>query len=186
MGNRVGIAVSFVGLVATLVVFATPRPAHACSCGSGLPAELLETSDLAFIGLVVDQQPSFGEESIESLITVTNVLKGDVEASIIVDSPVEDDCGQVLSGTEAIGMTAIVVPGEVLPRVCSVMDADQLMAAGEELGLEITAPQIEDVATDLPESASNYAAAIPLSIILSLVFLAAVAVGTRTTTVSSR
>ena len=192
MGNRASIAVSFrlvlsfLVLVATLVVFAVPRPAHACSCDSGLPSELLESSDLAFVGVVVDQQPSFGDESIESLINVSSVLKGDVEASIIVDSPVEDGCGQVLASPDPVGVTAVLIPGDVLPQVCSVMAADQLLAAGEQLGLEITTPPIEELATDLPESASNYAAAIPLSIILSLVFLAAVAIGTRTTTVSSR
>lgn len=130
---------------------------------------------------MVDQQSSFGEESVESLITVSQVVKGHVEASIIVDAPTDDECGQMLTVESAIGVTAVAVSGEVLPSVCSVMEPEQLLAAADELGLEVTNPVVEELQTALPESTSNYAAAIPLSIILSLVFLAAVAIGTRTT-----
>ena len=67
------------------------------------------------------------------------------------------------------------------------MEPDQLLAAADELGLDVVSPPTEEeIATALPESTSNYAAAIPLSIALSLVFLGAVALGTRQSTMSSK
>ena len=66
------------------------------------------------------------------------------------------------------------------------MDPAQLLAAADELGLDPFIPPGEELATVLPESTSNYAAAIPLSIALSLVFLGAVALGTRQNSMSSK
>ncbi len=187
MDSRVTSAVTIFALFVTAVFFGLPRPAMACSCAPGIPVELLESSDLAFIGSVVDQQPDFAGTSTESLIAVDEVVKGDVSASIIVSAETETECGLGLAATEQIAITAVQVSGEILPKVCTSMEPDQLLAAADELGLEVvTPPSEEEIATALPESASNYAAAIPLSIALSLVFLGAVALGTRQSSMSSK
>jgi hypothetical protein len=148
--------------------------------------DLLESSDLAFIGTVVDQQPDFAGTSTESLIAIDRVIKGDVAASIIVTAASESGCGLGLPAGEPVAITAIQVSGEILPRVCTSMEPEQLLAAADELGMEAVTPPSEELATVLPESTSNYAAAIPLSIALSLVFLGAVALGTRQSSMSSK
>lgn len=187
MDSRVTSAVTLFALLAMAVFFGLPQPASACSCAAGAPAELLGSSDLAFIGSVVDQQPDFAGSSTESLIAVDKVVKGDVSASIIVSGETESACGAGLAMTEQVAVTAVQVSGEILPKVCTSMEPDQLLAAADELGLEAVAPPSEEeMATALPESTSNYAAAIPLSIALSLVFLGAVALGTRQSSMSSK
>jgi hypothetical protein len=167
-------------------VMANPQPARACSCQSGVPADLLGASDLAFIGNVIDQQLDFAGTSTESLFAVDRVVKGDVTSSVIVTAETDTECGAALAEADLVGVTANRIPGEVLPHVCTWMDPAQMIAAADELGLGIVAPLAEELATSLPQSTSNYAAAIPLSIALSLVFLGAVALGTRTSSMSSR
>ena len=170
MDSRVTSAVTIFALLAMATLFGLPQPATACTCAAGAPVELLESSDLAFIGSVVDQQPDFTGTSTESLIAVDRVA-----------------CGVGLAATEQVAVTAVQVSGEILPKVCTSMEPDQLLAAADELGLDVvTPPSEEEIATALPESTSNYAAAIPLSIALSLVFLGAVALGTRQSSMSSK
>lgn len=186
MDSRVTSAFTLVALVAVAVFLTNPRPAAACSCAPGVPVDLLASSDIAFIGTLVDQQPDFAGTSTESLISVDRVVKGDVGASIIVTAATDTECGTGLSATEQIAITAVQVSGEILPQVCTAMDPVQLLAAADELGLDPFTPPAEELATALPQSASNYAAAIPLSIALSLVFLGAVALGTRQSSMSSK
>lgn len=187
MDSRATSAVTLFALIVMAVFFGQPQPAAACSCAAGIPVELLESSDLAFIGSVVDQQPDFAGTSTESLIAVEVVIKGDVTASIIVSAETDTECGLGLATTEQVAITAVQVSGEILPRVCTSMEPDQLLAAADELGLDVVVPTSEEeIATALPESTSNYAAAIPLSIALSLVFLGAVALGTRQSSMSSK
>lgn len=186
MDSRVTSAFTLAALVAVAVLFTNPQPAAACSCAPGAPIDLLESSDLAFIGTLVDQQPDFAGTATESLIAVDNVVKGDVGASIIVSAASDSECGIGLATTDQIAITATQVSGEILPEVCTVMDPAQLLAAADELGLDPFIPPGEELATVLPESTSNYAAAIPLSIALSLVFLGAVALGTRQNSMSSK
>lgn len=187
MDSRVTSAVTIFALLATAALFGFPRPAAACTCAAGDPVELLESSDLAFIGSVVDQQPDFAGTSTESLIAVDEVVKGDVSASIIVTGETDSACGSGLVATERIAVTAVQVSGEILPKVCTSMEPDQLLAAADELGLDVVTPRPdEEIATALGESTSNYAAAIPLSIALSLVFLGAVALGTRQSSMSAK
>jgi hypothetical protein len=187
MDSRVTSAVTIFALLAMATLIGLPQSAAACTCAPGAPIELLESSDLAFIGSVVDQQPDFAGTSTESLIAVDEVVKGDVSASIIVTGETDSACGSGLLASEQIAVTAVQVSGEILPKVCTSMEPDQLLAAADELGLDVVTPQPEEeIATALPESTSNYAAAIPLSIALSLVFLGAVALGTRQSSMSSK
>jgi hypothetical protein len=187
MDSRVTSAVTIFALLVMAALFGLPQPATACTCAAGAPVELLEASDLAFIGSVVDQQPDFAGTSTESLIAVHEVVKGEVATSIIVTGESDSACGLGLAASEQIAVTAVQVSGEILPKVCTSMEPDQLLAAADELGLEVVIPlSEEEMATALPESTSNYAAAIPLSIALSLVFLGAVALGTRQSSMSSK
>ncbi len=186
MDSRVTSAITLFALITVALVIGQPRPAAACSCAAGVPVELLQSSDLAFIGTLVDQQPDFAGTSTESLIAVEKVIKGDVAASIIVSAESESECGHGLPAGEPVAITAVQISGEILPRVCTSMDPEQLLAAADELGIDAVIPPAEELATALPESTSNYAAAIPLSIALSLVFLGAVALGTRQSSVSSK
>jgi hypothetical protein len=174
MDSRVTSALTLFALVTVALLVGHPKPAAACSCAGGVPVELLQSSDLAFIGTLVDQQPDFAGSSTESLIAVDRVIKGDIAASIVVSAESESECGQGLPADE------------ILPRVCTSMDPEQLLAAADELGIDAVVPPSEELATSLPESTSNYAAAIPLSIALSLVFLGAVALGTRQSSMSSK
>lgn len=186
MGRSVISGLTLLTLIVMAFVTANPQPARGCSCQSGVPVDLIGASDLAFIGNVIDQQPDFAGTSTESLFAVDRVVKGDIESSIIVTAETETECGAALADAELVAVTAIRVPGEVLPHVCTSMDPAQMIAAADELGLDIAAPQAEELTTTLPQSTSNYAAAIPLSIALSLVFLGAVALGTRSSSTSSR
>lgn len=187
MDSRVTSAVTIFALLVAAALFGLPQTASACTCAAGAPVELLGSSDLAFIGSVVDQQPDFAGTSTESLIAVTQVVKGDVTASIIVTGETDSACGLGLASTELVAVTAVQMSGEILPEVCTSMEPDQLLAAADELGLDVVSPPPEEeIATALPESTSNYAAAIPLSIALSLVFLGAVALGSRQTSMSSK
>lgn len=186
MDSRVTSALTLFALVTVALLVGHPKPAAACSCAGGVPVELLQSSDLAFIGTLVDQQPDFAGTSTESLIAVDRVIKGDIAASIVVSAESESECGQGLPADEPVAITAAQVSGDILPRVCTSMDPEQLLAAADELGIDAVVPPSEELATSLPESTSNYAAAIPLSIALSLVFLGAVALGTRQSSMSSK
>ena len=121
MDSRVTSAVTLFALLAMATLFGLPQPAAACTCAAGSPVELLEASDLAFIGTVVDQQPDFSGSSTESLIAVDEVVKGDVSASIIVTGETDSACGQGLAATEQIAVTAVQVSGEIIPKVCTSM-----------------------------------------------------------------
>ena len=109
MDSRVTSAVTIFALLAMAALFGLPQRAAACSCVAGAPVDLLESSDLAFIGTVVDQQPDFAGTSMESLIAVDRVVKGDVAASIIVSGETATACGAGLSATEQIAITAVQV-----------------------------------------------------------------------------
>lgn len=186
MGRSVISGLTLFTMIIVSFVMSNPPPARACSCQSGVPVDLLAASDLAFIGNVIDQQPDFAGTSTESLFAVDRVVKGDIASSIIVTADSGTECGATLADSELVAVTANRVPGEVLPHVCTTMDPAQMIAAADELGMDIAAPQAEELATSLPQSTSNYAAAIPLSIALSLVFLGAVALGTRTSSMPTR
>lgn len=186
MGRSVISGLTLLTMIVMSFVISNPQAARGCSCASGIPVDLLDASDLAFIGNVIDQQPDFAGTSTESLFAVDRVVKGDIASSIIVTAETDTECGAALAASDLVAITAVRVPGEVLPHVCTSMDPAQMIAAADEIGLDIAAPRAEELATSLPQSTSNYAAAIPLSIALSLVFLGAVALGTRTSSMSSR
>ena len=186
MGRSVISGLTLFAMIIVSFVTSHPQPARACSCQSGVPADLIEASDLAFIGHVIDQQPDFAGTSTESLFAVDRVVKGDVTNSVIVTAEATSACGVELASADLVAITASRVAGEVLPHICTAMEPQQMIAAADELGLDVVAPQAEELATSLPQSTSNYAAAIPLSIALSLVFLGAVALGSRTSSMSSR
>ncbi len=166
-------------MVVALIVAAAPRPAGACTCVQGLPSDLIDSSDLAFVGTVLDRQETFDGAVVETMFAVTETLKGDIGATVILAVPADAACVGAL-GDGPIGVVANDRQGEVLPELCTVTEPDQLLAAATALGLEVTAPEAAEAATPMPESTSSYAAAIPMSILLSLVFLASVALGERT------
>ena len=184
MSIRITRLVGIWALTATVLLIGFPRPASACSCGAALPAEIIDDADVVFVGSASESQPAFSGDTIETLFVVDSVIKGDVGADIVLSSHVDSGCGGFPTDGAAIGVAAVRVSGDVLGEVCSVIDSQQLLAAAEGLGIEITNPTPTPQPAELPESTTAYAAAIPLSIGLSLVFLAAVALGTRTNSLS--
>lgn len=184
MGIRITRLLGIWALTATVLLIGFPRPASACTCQAALPSEMIDEADMVFIGSATDSQPAFSGSTIETLFAVESVIKGDVGADIVLSSHVDSGCGVFPTDGTAIGVAAAKVSGDVLREVCNVIDAPQLLAAAEGLGIEITHPSPPPQMAELPESTTTYAAAIPLSIGLSLVFLAAVALGTRTSSLS--
>ena len=171
-------------LAASLLLVGFPRPASACACAAALPADLIDEADLVFVGTPTASQPAFGGDVVETMFVVDTVVKGEVGSTVVLTADADSECGPLTSDGAAIGVAAVQEAGDVLDRLCGLVDADQLLVAAQGMGLEMTSPEPSEQPTEMPESTSTYAAAIPLSVGLSLVFLAAVALGTRSTSVS--
>lgn len=184
MSVRLTRLVGIWALAAATLVVGFPRSASACSCAADLPSEIIAGADLVFVGAPSASQTTFDGERIETLFLADAVIKGEVGASVVLSHRVGSGCGEFPTDGTSIGVAAIEVSGDVLGELCSVMDAEQLLAAAGQQGLEIMEPTPTPEPAEMPESTSTYAAAIPLSVGLSLVFLAAVALGTRTSTLS--
>lgn len=184
MSVRLTRIVGIWALAAATLVVGFPRSASACSCAADLPSDIIAGADLLFVGAAQASQSTFSGERVEILFVVDAVIKGEVGASVVLSYPSDSGCGELPADGASIGVAAVEVRGDVLSELCSVVDAEQLLAAARQEGLEVMAPTPAPEPAEMPESTSTYAAAIPLSVGLSLVFLAAVALGTRTNTLS--
>lgn len=184
MSVRITRFVGIWALAAATLVVGFPRSASACSCAADLPADIIAGADLVFVGAPSASQATFGGERVEILFVTDAVIKGEIGSNVVLSYRVDSGCGEIPTDGTSIGVAAVEVSGDVLGELCSVVDAEQLLAAARQQGLEVTVPIPAPEATEIPASTTTYAAAIPLSVGLSLVFLAAVALGTRTSTLS--
>jgi MYXO-CTERM domain-containing protein len=130
-----GARLSVLGAILVALVLVLAGDAHACSCVTAPIEERLEQADAAIIGRVVDEEVGELRGARLRLLTmeVDQRVKGDVEKTLVVRSPLGSSCDVELPKDEVTGLLLTRAPdGAWLATTCSIVDENQLVAAGGE------------------------------------------------------
>ena len=123
-------------MLAGVVAFALAAGgAEACVCAAVPLVERLDDADAAVVGRVVDERASELRGAPQLLLTVEvdQRVKGDVDETLVVRSPLRSDCDLVVPRNEAVGLLLTRAPdGAWLGTACSVVEPGRLVAAGGE------------------------------------------------------
>jgi hypothetical protein len=117
------------------VAFAFAGDAYACVCVDASTEERLEQADAAVIGRVVGEEVRELRGARQRLLTVEvdQRVKGDVEKTLVVRSPLGSSCDLLVPKDEVTGLLLTRAPdGGWLGTTCSLVDENQLVAAGGE------------------------------------------------------
>ncbi len=118
-----------------LAVLAFAGGARACVCAAQPLDERLDDADAAVVGRVVAERAGELRGAPQRLLTfeVDQRVKGDVDKTLVVRSPLRTDCDLVVPRDEAIGLLLTRSPdGAWLGTACSLVDPGRLVAAGGE------------------------------------------------------
>ena len=124
-----------VSLSVAALVLAFPSGAQACVCAALPLNERLDDADAAVVGRVVGERAGELQGAPQLLLTfeVDQRVKGDVDGTLVVRSPLRTDCDLVVPRDEAVGLLLTRSPdGAWLGTACSVVDPGTLVAAGGE------------------------------------------------------
>lgn len=132
-------------LLAGLLMGLAPAPARACSCMVPEAADLLENSDFAFVGSIIDKQAvgqgQFGGEAVYTF-AVTGWAKGNLGETVAVRSADNGAaCGYELGPGQEAAIFVSKVGGSLSGGLCSTMDA---------AALEAVADLVDPIATETP------------------------------------
>jgi hypothetical protein len=112
--------------------------ALACTCANVPARQRLDAADAAFIGRVLETRPAPSRDGVRELVyvfTVDNVVKGEIGATVDVESPADPAaCGFELEREET---SAILLRRDVdgegwIGGLCGQMAIGELIAASEE------------------------------------------------------
>ena len=123
---------AFVAALATLVL---AGDALACSCIAAPIEERLDDADAAVVGRVVAEREVDVRGVRQRLLTfeVDQRVKGDVEKTLEVRTPLDTSCDVTIAKEEVTGLLLTRSPDGVwLANLCSLVDEGQLVAAGGE------------------------------------------------------
>jgi MYXO-CTERM domain-containing protein len=135
LGFKARLSVLGAVLSALVLVLVLASDANACSCIAAPIEERLEQADGAIIGRVVDEEIGELRGARQRLLTieVDQRIKGDVEKTLLVRSPLGTSCDVELPKDEVTGLLLTRAPdGAWLATTCSIVDENQLVAAGGE------------------------------------------------------
>jgi hypothetical protein len=117
------------------VALAVAGDAQACSCAAAPLEERLDDADAAIVGTVVSEEVRDlrGLPQRHLTIQVDQRVKGDVERTIVVRTPLQTSCDISVAVGAPIGLLLTRAPeGAWLANLCSVVSAGELVAAGGE------------------------------------------------------
>lgn len=140
--KRVSLALA----VLTLTLIGPLLPANACSCVQPDAAEFLNNSEFVFVGSLVADPTAGGAANNLSQVpytfSVDAVYKGDLrDPAVQVWSATNGAaCGFELAVGEPVGIAAAFFDGRLSGGLCSVVDAEQLVAVAEQRGISPTIP----------------------------------------------
>ena len=109
--------------------------AVACVCAEQPIGERLDESDVAFVGRIVSERDADRRGAPIRLlgVAVEQRVKGDVEGTVVVESPRGSDCDLVLEENRSVGLLLTRGPdGQLVGSECSVVRPGELVAAGGE------------------------------------------------------
>ena len=110
--------------IALVGIAATPRPAHACSCGDLGLSEYADDISVAFVGRQLERvvHDRFGDNGTALLFLVDRVHKGETGPLIEVRTHAQESaCGIDLGGMGAVGIVARTWRGDLSVNLCGSM-----------------------------------------------------------------
>ena len=130
------IRAALVGVALTLTLaLALAGSAAACVCFEATVEERLDDADAAVVGRVVSEREGElnGLRQLYLTLEVEQRVKGDVERTLEIRTPLGTDCGVDIPRDEPVGLLLTSAPpGTWFATACSVVNPGQLVVEGGE------------------------------------------------------